>query len=529
MIHMTNSVKSRGSNARARRYLVIGGLLAVSVAAQASEWLTFGGDAQRTGWAKEEKLLTKDSLKNFGLQWKLHLDNEPKELSSLTVPVIVEDVYTAKGVKDVMVVAGSSDNLYAIDADLGRLLWSKKFTVDAKPKQQPHWLCPNGLNDTPLLQKEEGGLGTMNVYVIASDGKLHSLNVIDGEDRFPPTQFVPPFSKNWSLNFYDNMLYTSTSQECNGTRSGVWAMDLKDPKHPVTMFPSKDGGIWGRAGVAINPKGNIFAETGDGDWDPSKGQYSDTVLELGPREAKLADYYTPANHPWITKKDLDMGNMSPVVFPFKQWELVAGAGKEGVIYLLDAKSMGGADHRTPLYRSPLLANEDVNLAGRGFWGAFATWEDPQGVRWLYAPALGPAHSKAPAFPITNGDAAHGSIMAFKVEEKEGKPVLVPAWISRDMDVPEPPVVVNGMVFALSNGENTQQLDNSGKILNSHDRASKPSGNAVLYAFDAATGKELYNSGNTIPEFTHFSGLGVSNGRVFVSTFASNVYAFGVKQ
>jgi len=120
-------------------------------------------------------------------------------------------------------------------------------------------------------------------------------------------------------------------------------------------------------------------------------------------------------------------------------------------------------------------------------------------------------------------------MAFKVEEKDGKPVLTPAWISRDMDVPEPPVVVNGMVFALSNGENTQQLDNSGKILNSHDRASKPSGNAVLYSFDAATGKELYNSGNTIQEFTHFSGLGVSNGRVFMSTFASNVYAFGVKQ
>ena len=118
-----------------------------------------------------------------------------------------------------------------------------------------------------------------------------------------------------------------------------------------------------------------------------------------------------------------MGNMSPVVFPFKQWELVAAAGKEGVIYLLDAKSMGGADHRTPLYRSPLLTNEDVNLAGRGFWGAFATWEDPQGTRWLYAPAWGPPHSQAPAFAMTNGAAAHGSIMAFKVEEKDGKPVL----------------------------------------------------------------------------------------------------------
>lgn len=498
-------------------------------AAQASEWLTFGGDAQRTGWAKAEKLLTKDSLKSFGLLWKLHLDNEPKELISLTAPVVVEDVYTSKGVKDIVVVAGSSDNLYTIDADTGKQFWKKTFSVDAKPKQQPHWLCPNGLNDTPLLQKEHGGLGTMNVYVIASDGKLHAMNVIDGEDRFRPTQFVPPFSKNWSLNYHDGVLYTATSQGCGGAKSGIWAMDLKDPKHPVTMFPSKNGGLWGRAGVAIGANGNVFAETGDGDYDPAKGEYSDSVIEVSPHDVRLVDHYTPANYAWITKKDLDMGNMSPVVFRFQQWELVAAAGKEGVIYLMDAKSMGGADHHTPLYRSPLLANEEVNLAGCGFWGSFATWQDPQGTRWLYAPAWGPPHSNAPAFPMANGPAGHGSIMAFRVEEKDGKPVLAPAWISRDMDVPEPPVVVNGIVFALSNGENTQQLDKSGHILSSHDRATNPAGNAILYALDAATGKELFNSGTAIREFTHFSGLAVSNGRVFLSTFASNVYAFGVQQ
>src|SRR6185295_9085540 len=496
---------------------------------QASERMTFGGSPQRDGWAKQEKIITKDALKNFGLQWKLHVDNEPKELSSLTAAVIVEDVYTARGVKDVLVVGGSSDNLYAIDADLGRLMWQKKFTVEGKPKMEPHWLCPNGLNDTPVLQKQEGDLGTMNVYVIASDGKLHGMNVIDGEDLFPPTQFVPPFSKNWSLNLNGDVLYTTVSQGCNGAASAVHAMDLKDPKRPVFSFNSKNGGIWGRAGAAIGANGNVFAETGDGTWNPAKGEYSDTVLELSPRELKLVDYYTPANREWITKKDLDMGNMSPVVFPFKHWELVAAAGKEGVIYLLDAKSMGGADHRTPLYRSPLLTNEDVNLASRGFWGAFASWEDPQRTRWLYAPAWGPPHGTASAFPLTNGPAPHGSIMAFKVEEKDGKPVLTPAWISPDMDVPEPPVIVNGIVFALSNGENTNQLDKSGKIMTSRDRASKPAGNAVLYALDAATGKELYNSGKTIPEFTHFSGLAVANGRVFVTTFASNVYAFGVKQ
>ncbi len=110
------------------------GLLLVMgmLGAPAAEWLTFGGDAQRTGWAKDEKLLTKDSLKTFGLEWQLHLDNEPKELISLTAPLVVEDVYTSKGVKDIVVVAGSSDNLYTIDADSGKLLWKKAFTVEAK-------------------------------------------------------------------------------------------------------------------------------------------------------------------------------------------------------------------------------------------------------------------------------------------------------------------------------------------------------------------------------------------------------------
>ena len=55
-------------------------------------------------------------------------------------------------------------------------------------------------------------------------------------------------------------------------------------------------------------------------------------------------------------------------------------------------------------------------------------------------------SKAPAFPLKNGPAPEGALMAFKVEEKEGKPVLTPAWISRNMNVPEPAIVANGVVY-----------------------------------------------------------------------------------
>jgi outer membrane protein assembly factor BamB len=118
-------------------------------------------------------------------------------------------------------------------------------------------------------------------------------------------------------------------------------------------------------------------------------------------------------------------------------------------------------------------------------------------------------------------------MAFKVTSQDKKPTLEPVWISRNMSVPEPVVIANGIVFALSNGENVRQVDSGGRLFTSLERANAPSGNAVLYALDAANGKELFNSGKTIPGFSHFSGLAVASGRVYVVTWDSTVYAFGV--
>ena len=510
----------------AQRVLVL--ILLVSLSASGADWLTFGGDAQRTGWARTEDAISKENAKSMGVLWKVKLDNVSKELNSLTAAIVVENVFTTRGVKDIVIVAGSSDNVYAIDAEAGTVLWKKTFSVEGKPKSPPGWLCPNSLNATPVIGKSRGGLGDKTVFAIGSDGKLHGLNVVNGEDRLAPVQFVPPFSKNWSLNLVDGVLYTTISQGCNGAKSGVYSMDLNKPDRPITFFLAalSGGGIWGRAGAAVS-SGLVFGETGDGVYDPKAQKLTDTIFALSAKDLTLKDYYTPANRAFITKKDLDMGNISPVVFPFKQWELVAGAGKEGVIYLLDAKSMGGADHRTPLFRSPLYTNEEVDFAGRGFWGAFATWENDKGTRWLYAPAWGPPASTAPKFPKAYGEAPNGSIMAFHVEEKDGKPVLVPAWMSRDLSVPEPPIIANGVVFAISSGEHVRQIDDAGKLLSSNERAKKSS-HAVLYALDAETGRELYSSGNAISGFTHFSGLAISSGRVFVTTYDSTVYAFGVK-
>ncbi len=492
------------------------------------QWVTFGGNPQRDGWARGETILTKANVGKMKVVWKLKLDSPARELSSLAAPIIVENVLTAQGHKDIILAAGASDTLDAIDSDTGRVLWHKKFEVTATPKQAPRWLCPNSLNATPVIQSGGENPRDRTVHVITSDGKLHSLNVVNAEDRKPPVQFVPPFSKNWSLNLVNGVLYTATSQGCGGAKSGVWAMDLNDPSRAVTFFAST-GGIWGRAGVAADAAGTIYALTGDAAYDPATEKYGDTLVALAPKTLKVLDYYAPANFGFMNRKDLDMGSISPVILSYKQRELVVAAGKEGRLFVLDAKSPGGATHQEPLYRSPVYLNGDLYSAGRGFWGSFASWEDAQGTRWVYAPAWGPVDAKAPVFPVVNGAIPDGCVMAFRLEEKEGKLVLTPAWTSRNMNVPEPPAVANGIVFALSNGESVVQATGEGRIISTEQRLKAAPGHAILYALDAETGKELFNSGDSISGITHFSGIAVANGRVYVTTFDSTLYSFGFEE
>jgi outer membrane protein assembly factor BamB len=492
-------------------------------------WTMFGGDTQRTGWNRVEEDLTQDNVKGLKLEWSLKLDNAPKGLNGLTVPIVLAGLPTPRGVKDLVIVAGSSDKLFVIDADTGKLFWEKTLAIKGTAERSDTWLCPNSLNATPVIGNVPGkGQG---VFLLASDGVVHAFNLISGEDLFPPTPFVPPFAKVWSMTFADNTLYT-TSAACNGLKSSVFAMSLSDPGREVTVFTTapwgggiSTGGVWGRAGAAMTSDGKLVIETGDGPWNPAKGDYSDSFLILTPKDLKLADYYTPPNHPWLTKKDLDMGSISPTVFKFRNWELAAAGGKEGVIVLLDTKSPGGADHRTPLYRSSLVTNQEINFAGKGFWGAFSTWQDEGGTRWLYAPAYGPPAPGA-SFPIQYGETPNGSLMAFKVEEKDGKPVLTPAWNSVDMMVPTPAVIANGMVFVLTDGDSPVQFGNSGGILNIDQRKAR-AGHETLYALDAATGKVLFSSGDTIKSFSHFSAPVVFGGRVYAVTYDGTLYAFSL--
>jgi outer membrane protein assembly factor BamB len=176
------------------------------------------------------------------------------------------------------------------------------------------------------------------------------------------------------------------------------------------------------------------------------------------------------------------------------------------------------------------------------WGTPAVWTDNKNKEtWLYVPIWGPVSKHAPQFAMTNGEVPHGCIMAFKVvlDSKTHQPILQPAWISPDFNLPDAPVVADGVLFALATGENPRQQHLQGllhyqsvedwkkNLLTTEERGmgTRP---AVLYALDAKTGKLPYQSGDAMKSWVHFSGLAVTDGRVYAVDHSSRVYCFGLK-
>src|SRR5579862_4915274 len=101
------------------------------------DWPSLFGDAQRTGWEKVDSRITRDNVKDFQLVLKRKLDNAQKGPHALTPPVVIGLLISYRGFKELAFVAGSSDNMWAIDADLDRVFWQKHFDTASKPQTGP--------------------------------------------------------------------------------------------------------------------------------------------------------------------------------------------------------------------------------------------------------------------------------------------------------------------------------------------------------------------------------------------------------
>ena len=114
------------------------------------DWMTSNGDAQRSAWVRADAKISKESMQDpkrkpgFQFLWKLKLDNKPRQLNSLAPPATLERLIGYRGFRMLGFVGGSSDAIFTIDTDLGRMEWEKRLS-STTPSQAGTLTCPGGM------------------------------------------------------------------------------------------------------------------------------------------------------------------------------------------------------------------------------------------------------------------------------------------------------------------------------------------------------------------------------------------------
>jgi outer membrane protein assembly factor BamB len=457
-------------------------------------------------------------------------------MHNLFAPLIAERVQTADGVKEIGIVAGISDDLFGIDVATGKELWHRHWDGGPDPAPEANnTLCPSGQTAVPTMAQTSPG--TYTVYAVSWDGRVRQVRAATGEDIVPAEKFIPGGGKPYALNLHNGVLYTATAQGCGGLTNAFYAYDLTTKRS--TAFIPAGGGLWGRRGAAIDPEGRVYLGTGDGQFDPGNRRLGNAIVGVkldDNKSLQLIDYFGAPNANWLWHRDLDV-NTTPVAFDYKGRKFLVGTSQECRLWLLDRDALGGEDHRTTLFSTPLICNDAQAFDARGIWGAISAWQDTAGTQWVIAPFWGPVSKQFKA-PIEHARPEGGGVAAFKLVQRGAKWELVPAWLSRDMDLAEEAVIANGIVFAYAAGEDATQVvpdrawnEPGGPVygggLNSGPARRVPgSRTAALYALDGQTGKELWSSGN-LESWNHFSGITVANGRAYITTYDGVLYCFGV--
>jgi hypothetical protein len=100
---------------------------------------------------------------------------------------------------------------------------------------------------------------------------------------------------------------------------------------------------------------------------------------------KTKDYFSPFNNKELDEGDVDLGSSDPVALPSQYFgtasvpELLLQEGKQGVVYLLNRRNLGGRTSNDG------TVVQKLGPSG-GVWGAAAVWPGEGG--YVYIPAVG---------------------------------------------------------------------------------------------------------------------------------------------
>jgi outer membrane protein assembly factor BamB len=502
--------------------------------------LTFHGDAARLGWNRRETALTPATVqtRQFGKLWEAHLDGQvygsPLHVSGLDIG----------GERDVVFAATENNSVYAIDAATGQLLWGPKTLAPSMNEAQFND-CNNirprhGITSTPFIDLKRK---TIYVCGVTQPG-IRQVYQVWGLDL--QTGAVKPgwpvtlkgsykgltfdggqLTQRGALNLVRGWLYIPFGSRCDIGEWHGWIMGVntENPSAPQRVFtpaPSVDGGgIWGSGGVSADKEGNLYCVTGNGGYDLPKGgsNVCESVLRLSPRGDQIVlsgdprDYYVPANYEELDSADVDMGGSSAILLPdqpgTKTPHLVVTCGKDGLFYVVNRDHLGGLGGEIQKQR---IFGDPKSRYHSNIKSTPAYFDGGAAGRFVYISGneTGPNHE--------------AGLAALKIGtengETDGKTKLTVAWtLPNPLNQPGAPTVS-------SNGEKDAIV----WLIESNKDDGEMGPPSVLYAFDAVTGKPLYNSNedatrDVLGDGRKFSCPTVANGRVFVGT--DGVAAYGL--
>lgn len=502
--------------------------------------LTYHGDNARLGWNAHETALTPERVASpaFGKLWDNPLDGFVNG-SPLYVPKLT-GVRGIDGAMDVVFAATVSNSIFALNAADGKVLWEARNLSPTLTAGQFNgsWNSPekHGILSTPVIDRERGAIyvcipkvkGLRQVYQ-AWGVDLRTGSVLPGwpvtlDVTYKGTRFhAGQVMQRGALTIHEGWLYV-----CFGGRGDVppwrgWliGIDTKKPTAPQRGFctsPVSDGaGVWSAGGVSVAPGGELFAVTGNGDFDIDRGgdNLAQTVLRLraergGLRFSRTArDYYTPSNYKFLDEQDEDMGGATALVLPDLPGcatpRLLFTGGKDGCAYLLNRDRLGGLGGQ--LQRTRLFSEEKATYH-EGI-RATAAYFDSGKERFLYVPGDQP------------GPEGNLGLTALRlVAPGADKPARFErVWTLKTMlRRPTAP-------FVTSDGPR------GGVVWLVEPTGDDDEAPSALRAYDALTGKALYNSDRTVGDKLvggrKFVGPSAADGRVLIG--ARGVFCYGIKE
>jgi hypothetical protein len=362
--------------------------------------LTYHYDVGRTGWNQSETDLTQASVAsaNFGLLTTLNVDG-----NVFAQPLLVSGFQMPNGTThNVLVIATGHNSVYAYDAQNYGLLWHVNLgtsqstndvgCTDVKPEY--------GISGTPVILRS--GANAATIYLVAATEptpfafhtQLHALDLATGNDVTPPVEISPSATladgstvsfdpqNQWNragLAAGNGSIYIGIGSHCDNASGGItgWllryslSLSLTAAFHTVeTRGGTELASIWMTGfAPALDPLGNLFVVTGNGDTHAALKDWGESALSLNPALSKVRGRFTPAAFNSLNSDDQDFGSGGIMLLPAVSGQTVppmaVAMGKSGVLYLLGQTRLGGLK---PKDSGALQAIPFTTRTNAGLWG-----------------------------------------------------------------------------------------------------------------------------------------------------------------